>query len=154
MSNMCEGVLFLIMGIMVWQGEWESHSENNKMTHSYIFFLVVLLILVIARFVNVYLLGGLCRLVANKKFSFSWEEMNMLFIGGIVRGAIPFVLFSSVSFTNNSRYMKNQGLVLKSTIIIVIIVTSVVLNSIIPIFYKKRAKKLKAVYRRIFGDLD
>lgn len=78
----------------------------------------------------------------------------MLFFGGMVRGAIPFVLFSSVSFTNNNRYMKNQGLVLKSTIIIVIIVTSVVLNSLIPIFYKKRAKKLKAVYRRIFGDSD
>lgn len=114
------------------------------MTHSYIFFFIVLMILCVARFVNVYVLGWLGRKVGKKRFSFGNEEMHILFLGGIVRGAIPFVLFSSVSFGNNNRYVKNQGLVLKTTVIFVIIFTSVVLNTLIPIFYKKRAKKLKA----------
>ena len=112
------------------------------------------MILVIARFVNVYVLGFICRLVTKKRFSFSLEEMNILFLGGMVRGAIPFILFSSISFTNTNRYVKNQGMVLKTTVIFVIIFTSVILNSIIPIFYRKRARKLKNDYRKIFGEVE
>jgi NhaP-type Na+/H+ or K+/H+ antiporter len=78
--------------------------------------------------------------------------MHMLFFGGLVRGAVPFVLFSSVSFTKDSRYNKNEGIVLKTTIIFVIIFTSVVLNSLFPLIYKKRLKYLKKEYNRIFGD--
>jgi len=138
------------MGLLVWQGEWDSpKADNQKMTHSYIFFFIVLIILVVARFVNIYVLGWLGRKIGKNKFTFGKEEMHILFLGGIVRGAIPFVLFSSVSFSNNNKYVKNQGLVLKTTVIFVIIFTSVILNTIIPIFYKKRVKKLKAEYQRI-----
>ena len=74
--------------------------------------------------------------------------MHILFIGGLVRGAIPFVLFSSVSFTNTNKYLKNEGMVLKTTIIFVITFTSVVLNSLIPAFYRRKYKKLKEEYRK------
>ena len=69
LSNISEGVLFLIMGIMVCQGQWESpDTSDDKMTHSYIFFAIVMSILCFARFFNVYVLGYLGRLVFKKKF--------------------------------------------------------------------------------------
>jgi hypothetical protein len=39
--------------------------------------------------------------------------------------------------------MKNEGIVLKTTIIFIIIFTSVIMNSVIPFIYKKRMKYLK-----------
>lgn len=69
------------------------------MTHSYIFFFVVMLILCIGRFANVYIMGWLSRLFSKKDRAICNEEMHVLFFGGLVRGAVPFVLFSSVSFS-------------------------------------------------------
>ena len=67
---MSEGMLFLIMGIMFFQGDWESpESDDEKMTHSYIFFVVVMVILCFARAVNVYVLGWLGRIITKKKFA-------------------------------------------------------------------------------------
>jgi NhaP-type Na+/H+ or K+/H+ antiporter len=108
LSNMSEGMLFLIMGIMVFQGQWESpDSDDDKMTHSYIFFIIVMAILCLARAVNVYVLGWLGRLLLKKTFAMRNEEFHILFLSGLVRGAVPFVLFSSVSFTDDARYIKN-----------------------------------------------
>lgn len=118
------------------------------MTHSYIFFIVAMVIVCIARFVNVYVLGWIARKTTKGKFSICNEEMHVLFMGGLVRGAVPFVLFSSVSFTQDNRYVKNEGMVLKTTIIFIIIFTNVILNSIIPLIYKKVVvKRLKVAYR-------
>ena len=68
-----------------------------------------------------------------------------MFLSGLVRGSVPFVLFSSVSFTEDPRYNKNEGIVLKTTVIFVITFTSVVLNSLIPTIFKKRLKKLARI---------
>jgi NhaP-type Na+/H+ or K+/H+ antiporter len=141
LANISEGLLFLIMGIMVWQGQWESPpSDDDKMTHSYIFFAAVMGILLVSRFVNVYVLGLLGRWLSKGKFNVCNQELHILFLSGMVRGAVPFVLFSSVNFPD--RYSKNEGIVLKTTIIFVIIFTSVILNSIIPYIYKRGLKKL------------
>lgn len=80
--------------------------------------------------------------------------MHILFFGGLVRGAVPFVLFSSVSFVDESAYIKNEGLVLKTTIIFIIIFTSLFLNSLIPCLYKRRYKALRREYMKIFGPLQ
>lgn len=143
LSNISEGILFLIMGIMVCQGQWQSpDSSDETMTHSYIFFIIVMIVLLFARFVNIYVIGFIGRLISPKKFKMHNQEMHILFLGGLVRGAVPFVLFSSVTFYNDTKYAKNQGVVLKTTIIFVITFTSVILNSIIPLITKKRLKKI------------
>lgn len=121
------------------------------MTHSYIFFLVILVILLIVRVFNIYGLGYIARFV-SKKFTFTFEEMNILFMGGIVRGAVPFVLFSSVSFNSNNKYIKNQGIVIKTTIIFVITFTSVIFNTLIPLVFKKRVNYLRGEYKRMFDE--
>lgn len=72
------------------------------------------------------------------------EEIVIIFIAGIARGATPFALFTSVEFLDNtSKYAKNEGLVLKTTIIIIVMLCTIFLNSIIPIIFKKPLKKLK-----------
>ncbi len=101
-----------------------------------------MIVLLFARFVNIYVIGFIGRLISPKKFKMHNQEMHILFLGGLVRGAVPFVLFSSVTFYNDTKYAKNEGVVLKTTIIFVITFTSVILNSIIPLITKKRLKKI------------
>ena len=142
-SIICEGFLFLIMGIVVWQGQWAKRDgTEGNITHSYIFVLCVMVILVIGRTVNVLLVVGLGKLF-SKKFNINKDEIFILIISGLVKGATPFALFSSVSLGGNSTYSKNEGMVLKTTVMLVVILTSVFLNSFIEKIYKGRLAKLE-----------
>lgn len=95
-----------------------------------------MVILIIGRTINVLLVVGIGKL-ASKKFNINKYEVFILIISGLVKGATPFALFSSVSLGGNTAYSKNEGMVLKTTVILVIIVTSIFLNSLIPKIYKK-----------------
>jgi hypothetical protein len=95
------------MGIVVWQGEWTNKDDTNpNITHSYIFALCVVFILIIGRIVNVILVIGLGK-IFSKKFQINKEEVFILIISGLVKGATPFALFSSVSLGGNTKYSKN-----------------------------------------------
>ena len=105
------------------------------MSHSWTFILIVIVILVFTRFINIYGLWFISKLV-NKKFLLNKDELKILFFSGLVKGATPFALFTSVEI-NEGEYGRNEGLVLKSTIIIIVILTSVFLNSFIAKIYHK-----------------
>lgn len=48
-------------------------------------------------------LGKLC----SKGFAISKEEVFILVVSGLVKGATPFALFSSVKLGGNSEYSRN-----------------------------------------------
>ncbi len=54
------------MGIVVWQGKWFSKDKTTQITHSYIFTLCVIIILIIGRTINVLLIVGLGKLFSKK----------------------------------------------------------------------------------------
>ena len=100
------------MGIMVCQGDWLSpKASSQNITYSYVFCLSVMVVLIIARFINVYVLGWLGRVISKRfkqRFNISNEELLFVFLSGMVRGATPFALFTSVSFGSSSgHYSKN-----------------------------------------------
>lgn len=65
MSVISEGLLYLIMGVMVWEVNWDDKSPEHKhITHSYIFCMVVMLILLVGRTVNIYMVWLLSRWVS------------------------------------------------------------------------------------------
>ena len=94
-SVICEGLLYLIMGLMVWEVDWDKDTPSQHMTHSYVFCMVVICILVIGRLVNVYLMWLMARFI-SPTFKMKKQELKILFVSGIVRGATPFALFTSV----------------------------------------------------------
>ena len=49
---------------------------------------------------------GLGKL-ALKKFNIKKEEIFILIVSGLVKGATPFALFTSVKLSSNSKYAKN-----------------------------------------------
>ncbi len=138
------------MGIVVWQAQWAKKKDDDyfsdddqpNITHSYIFTLCVFVILIIGRTVNVLIVVGLGKLF-TKKFDINKEEIFILIISGLVKGAAPFALFSSAKLGGNSEYSRNEGMVLKTTVISVIIITSIFLNSLIPKLYKSPLSTLQ-----------
>ncbi len=87
--------------------------------------LVVLLGTILARLISVlipiFLLKTLHYLKGNKDITLKWNETLLIAIGGIIRGAIAFAL--AIQMTS-----KNAGL-LKTTVQIIVLVTTVVLGS-------------------------
>jgi NhaP-type Na+/H+ or K+/H+ antiporter len=106
-----------------------------------VFALCVAVILLIGRTINILLVVGLVKL-CSKKFQINRYEVFILIISGLVKGATPFALFSSVKLGGNSQYARNEGMVLKTTIIMIIIASSIFLNSLIPKIYKNSLEKL------------
>lgn len=95
------------MGIVVWQAQWvNGKGQVTNITHSYIFAVCVLGILLVGRAVNVLVIVGFGKL-AFKKFSIKKEEIFILIVSGLVKGATPFALFTSVKLSSNSKYAKN-----------------------------------------------
>lgn len=111
------------------------------MTHSYLFCFVVMMILIVGRAVNIYLLWFIASRV-NPAFKLNKQELFIIFLGGIARGATPFAMFASVEL-GQSEYTKNEGLILKTTIIIVVMFCTIFLNSAIPKIFKKPLESLK-----------
>ena len=140
-SIICEGLVFLIMGMMVWEVKWDKQSTEDEMSHSWTFVGIVIAILLFARLINIYFLWFVSKTV-NKKFSLNKDELKILFCSGLVKGATPFALFTSVEIHDKSDYSRNEGLIMKSTIIVIVMLTSVVLNSLLGRIYKKPLKNL------------
>lgn len=87
--------MFLIMGIMVWEIEWEQESPDNPITHSYVFCVIVICILIVARLFNVYFLWFVAKFI-SPSYSLNKNELFIIFVSGLARGATPFALFTSV----------------------------------------------------------
>lgn len=66
-----------------------------------------------------------------------------MFVTGLPKGATTFALFASVSlYSDHSEYAKNEGLVIKSTIIMVVILSCIFLNSLMELILKRHLKKI------------
>lgn len=59
------------------------------------FSLIVILILIVGRLVNVYLLWFVTKII-QPKLKLNWNELFIIFVSGLARGATPFALFTSV----------------------------------------------------------
>jgi hypothetical protein len=54
------------MGVVVWQARWVDKSDDSHMTHSYIFSLCVIVILILGRAINILLVIGLGKMFSKK----------------------------------------------------------------------------------------
>lgn len=65
------------------------------MSHSWTFILIVILIIFLVRAINIFVLYFVFSKI-GKKFKMNKNELIILFVGGLVKGATPFALFTSV----------------------------------------------------------
>jgi len=68
-------------------------QKSNQYYFSWIFILIIIGIIFIARLINVYLLSliGYC-IVGKDKWRLNHYEYQIIFVSGLVKGAVPFAL--------------------------------------------------------------
>ena len=94
-SIIAEGLLFLVLGL----SSWEFANSRIEQTTSWSFILFAFLALIVGRFVNI----GITTLmfyfcVGKKNWRLNIYELQIIFVCGIVKGAVPFALVSSLEF--------------------------------------------------------
>lgn len=67
--------------------------------------------------------------------------MEIIGIAGLVKGAVPFALISTISYTDSTNKVNTK--MLKSTIICIVFISSLFFNGLIPMFIKYNTKKMK-----------
>ena len=137
-SIIAEGLLFLLLGLASWQFQ----NDEIEATVSWTFILFGFVALFLGRTVNIVvttLLFYFC--VGKDKWRLNVYEMEIISIAGLVKGAVPFALISTISYTDSTN--KVNTMMLKSTIICIVFITSLFFNGLIPMFIKYNTKVMK-----------
>lgn len=96
------------------------------------------LALFVGRTFNVYLMAGIGYLIQGKeKFRLNIYELPILFVSGMVHGAVPFALIITIPLTKNVSSYTTQA-----NVILVILLSSLIFNSLIPKFEKIMLKRI------------
>ena len=59
---------------------------------NYMFIVFTFVLIVLTRFVINYGLAGICKLIGARKYIMLWSEVSLVFISGIDRGIISYIL--------------------------------------------------------------
>ena len=101
-------------------------------------------IIIIARFFNIIFINYLFRLCKGKdNWRLNLYELQIIFVSGLVKGAVPFALTTSILITIQSNNISVTTLIIKSSIIMIVFSTSLILNMVIPMFVRNRLKVMK-----------
>lgn len=106
------------------------------------FIFLALAILFVARMVNIYLVTVLFRPCRGKeRWRLNRYELQMVFAAGLVKGAVPFALTTSTVLIETP--VKVTSLIVKSTVIIIVLFSTLVVNGLLPAFIRNRLKMIK-----------
>jgi NhaP-type Na+/H+ or K+/H+ antiporter len=100
----------------------------------------------VARIVNIYVVTLLFKICRKKsKWRLNRYELQIVFASGLVKGAVPFALTTSTVLIETP--VKVTSLIIKSTVIIIVLFTNLVVNGILPTFIRNRLKTIREKVR-------
>jgi NhaP-type Na+/H+ or K+/H+ antiporter len=100
---------------------------------SFTFIALELLICIISRMVAIFGLSLLFKLYYKQKWTVSVNELCIVSIAGTIRGSVAFALILSIE---SNEHTKDQVSVIKSTTLIMVCLTTIVLGGLMPKFIK------------------
>ena len=142
-SQVAEGLLFLIVGVSAW--EFKDNQKNIAM--SWTFVLLGIAGIFFARFINIALTSLLFYPCCKNNWRVNYYELEIIGVSGLVKGAVPFALITSLSISSMSTL--RTMVMLKSSVIAIVFLTSVFFNGLIPMFI---TWKMRVIKERIKED--
>lgn len=95
--------------------------------------------LIIARLINIYLLSLIGYfIVGGKKWKLNMYEYQIMTVSGMVKGAVPFALI----LTLPSQTFHFATTSVQNTVIVIVFLTSLFLNSLLPKILRNRLNKI------------
>lgn len=90
----------------------------------------------------------MCRPCKGKdKWRVNTYELQIIYAAGLVKGAIPFALITSTS-VSTQQSVQVTTLMIKCTVIILVFVTSLFFNGVLPVFIRNRRAKMKEAIKK------
>ena len=134
-GQIIEAFIFTYIGLSTY--EYYTHFSG------YLFMFESSLVVMFARFSGIVLFPGLLKLVM-KGFKLGWMELITIWFAGSIRGAIAFALILTVEDSAN-KYCPHRD-VLKTSILGIVIFTTLVLGSIMPVMKGLVVKTIRKGY--------
>jgi len=80
-----------------------------------------------------------CR--GRQRWRLNRYELQILFAAGLVKGAVPFALTTSIKLIETP--VKVTSLIIITTVIITVLFSSLVINGLLPTFIRNRLRMIK-----------
>jgi NhaP-type Na+/H+ or K+/H+ antiporter len=140
LAKVAEALLFFLLGAFIFGIQINQESDKSvDYTFSWSLLLITIFSLLVARFINVYLMSLIGYLVVGAdKWRLNAYEYNILFVSGLVKGAIPFALVLTLPTANH----KFTTASIQNTVIVIVFFTSLFLNSLMPKFLRFMLNKI------------
>lgn len=131
-----------MLGIVSWQVEGAAEQGSTIIGSSACFIGLSLLVLLIARVVNIFVVTWMFRpCKGSNKWRVNTYELQILFASGLVKGAVPFALITSTIAISDS--VKTTSQIIKCSVIVMVFITSIIINAVLPTFIRNRLRKIK-----------
>lgn len=85
-------------------------------------------------------------ILGKNKWRITLYECEILFVSGLARGAVPFALILTTPITQGSSQIAAESMI--NTVVIIVFITSLFFNSIMPKIIRNRLKKLKILIKQ------
>jgi NhaP-type Na+/H+ or K+/H+ antiporter len=134
LKTIAEGLLFFLLGVFIFNIQSYSLNEGEAAVSSFSLVLlgVGFLALFIGRFLNIYLMSLIGYLIiGKKKWRLNIYEYFILYVSGLVKGAVPFALV--LILPQNSTPQTNC---VQTSIVFIVYISSLFFNTILPKFLK------------------
>jgi Mg/Co/Ni transporter MgtE len=73
----------------------------------------------------------------TKKWTVSYKELSIVSIAGTIRGSVAFALILTIEADEHDEHSYNQVSIVKSTTLVMVCVTTIILGALMPFFVKK-----------------
>jgi hypothetical protein len=123
-----EAVVFVYLGISV-----VFYFDNE--VFSLTFLGLELLVCVISRTASIFGISIIFKLL-TKKWTVTYKELSIVSIAGTIRGSVAFALILTIEADEHDTHTFNQVSIVKSTTLIMVCVTTIILGALMPLFIK------------------
>lgn len=145
MAIVAQGLLFFLLGAFIFIIQVSQDSDKNiQHTFSWSLLLIGFLALLVARFINIYLLTLIGYLIiGSKKWKLNVYEYQIMTVSGLVKGAVPFALILTLP-TGQFHFSTTC---VQNTVIVIVFLSSLFLNSMMPKLIRNRLNKIDEMIR-------
>lgn len=136
----------VIIGLQIQQQDTDNPDDPPKVWFSWNLLLATILSVLVGRFANIFLVTLASYFVVGKKnWRLNFYEYQILFFSGLVKGAVPFAIITTMPALPLADPTPTAVQVtgcIKNNIVIIVFVTSLFLNSILPKILRSRVAKI------------
>ncbi|KRX03049.1 hypothetical protein PPERSA_08124 [Pseudocohnilembus persalinus] len=140
-AQVAEAFLFIYLGITFWSYFGPNTYQKTSLSFIGLGFSSV----IVARVFCIWATSGLFYIINRKSWKLTAYEISIVWFAGLIRGAVAFALIQTVVNTckEGDENCLVQDQILKSSIMMIVLITTIVLGALMPCYLKIHLKAME-----------